>query len=144
MMDCREPLPHQVPRVDATRNYVTRNVHALIQRGLCVDRSWLDPSDPRDATIVLTDSRALVWDEVAGWRIGLYRSGAPGEHTALDGAVHLGGGVLPSPAEVRDRVGSGASVAGRQYRMYTDSDGFDEVLLGYGGGWVPPARWRGR
>jgi Family of unknown function (DUF6292) len=130
-MDHREPLPHQVPRVNATRNYVTQSVRALLKQGLVVDRSWLDPADPRDATVVLTDTRALVWDEVTGWRVGLFRAGAPGIRTALEGAVHLGGGPLPTPAELSRRAGSGASAPRRQYRTYADSDGFDEVLLGY-------------
>jgi hypothetical protein len=130
-MDHREPLQHRVPRVNTTRNYVTQSVHALIQQGLAVNRSWLDPTDPRDATIVLADTRALVWDEMTGWRIGLFRSGTQGVRSALDGAVHLGGGPLPSPAEVARRAGGGMSAPERHYRSYADSDGFDEVLLGY-------------
>jgi hypothetical protein len=117
--------------VDATRNYVTQSVHALVQQGLDIDRSWLDPSDPRDATVVLADSRALVWDEMTGWRIGLFGSGKPGARTALEGAVHLGGGPLPTPAELAGRVASGESATRREYRSYVASDGFDDVLRTY-------------
>jgi hypothetical protein len=117
--------------VNTTRNYVTESVHALVQQGLVIDRSWLDPSDPRDATVVLADTRALVWDEVTGWRIGLFGSGAPGERTALEGAMHLGGGPLPTPAELARRVVSGTAAARREYRSYADSDGFDDVLRAY-------------
>lgn len=131
MTDHREPLKHPDCRVDATRNYVTRCVHALAQQGLVIDRSWLDPSDPRDATVVLADSRALVWDEMTGWRIGLFDSGRPGVRTAIEGAVHLGGGPLPIPAELAGRVISGESTARREYRSYMASDGFDDVLRAY-------------
>ncbi len=130
-MDHREPRVHPVPRVNTTRNYVTQSVHALLQRGLVVDRSWLDPADPRDATIVLGDARALVWDESAGWRIGAFRSGRQGVRTALHGAVHLGGGPLPAPAELARRVRSGVARPERAYRSYAAADGFDEVLSGY-------------
>ncbi|MDN3353058.1 DUF6292 family protein [Actinomadura sp. DC4] len=106
-------------------------MRALVLQGLAVDRSWLDPSDPRDATVVLADSRALVWDESAGWRIGLFRSGSPGVRTALDGAVHLGGGPLPDPDELGLRAGSGISEVGRRYRSYTAADGFGEALFAY-------------
>ena len=131
MTDHREPPEHPDSRVDATRNYVTQSVHALIQRGLGIHRSWLDPSDPRDATVVLTDTRALVWDEVTGWRIGRFGSGAQGVRTALEAAVHLGGGPLPGPAELAQRVVSGAAGARREYRSYADPDGFDELLRMY-------------
>jgi len=130
-MDHREPRPHPVSRVNTTRSYVTQSVQALIRQGLVVDRSWLDPSDPRDATIVLEDGRALVWDEVKGWHLGLFRSGRQGLRTVLDDAVHLGGGPLPTPVELAWRAGSGMSVSGREYRSYTDLDGLSEVLLGY-------------
>ncbi|GAB2815125.1 hypothetical protein GCM10027176_19710 [Actinoallomurus bryophytorum] len=131
MTDHREPLEHPDSWVDAARNYMTQSVHALLQRGLGIDRSWLDPSDPRDATVVLADTRALVWDEVTGWRIGRFGSGAQGVRTALEGAVHLGGGPLPPPAELARRVARGTAGPRREYRSYADSDGFDEVLRRY-------------
>jgi hypothetical protein len=117
--------------VNITRNYVTQSVQALIQQGLIIDRSWLDPSDPRDATVVLDDTRALVWDEVTGWRIGLFRSGRQGVRTTLAGAAHLGGGVLPAPAELARRVASGATDPPRDHRSYSDSDGLDEALRAF-------------
>jgi hypothetical protein len=129
--DRREPLQHPEFRVNLPRNYVMHGVQALIRHGLVIDRSWLDPSDPRDATIVLGDSRALVWDEVTGWRVGGYRSGRPGVRTVLTGAAHLGGGVLPSPAELARRVAAGTTAPCREHRSYTDADGFDEALRAY-------------
>jgi hypothetical protein len=128
VMDHREPQQHPVPRVNTTRNYVTRCVRALVHEGLVVDRSWLDPSDPRDATVVLGDARALVWDEVAGWRAGLFHSGEQGVRTVLRDSAHLGGGVLPAPAELAWRVVSGTTASRYEYRSYADADGFDEML----------------
>jgi hypothetical protein len=130
-MDSREPLPHPTLHVDATRNYVTFGVRALADQGLVVDRSWLDPSDPRDATIVLQDSRALVWDEVTGWRVGLFRTGEQGVRTVVNGAVHLGGGPLPPPADLVRRLANGTAVPVREYRSYADSDGFGDALRAY-------------
>jgi hypothetical protein len=129
--DHREPQQHPDSRVDVTRNYVTACVRTLLQQGLIVDRSWLDPSDPRDATVVLGDSRALVWDEVTGWRVGLFRAGEPGVRTTLEGPAHLGGGPLLTPAELAWRVTSGATATRREYRSYADSDGVDEALRAY-------------
>jgi hypothetical protein len=131
MTDHPEPHQHPVSRVDTTRNYVTACVRALLQEGLTVDRSWLDPSDPRDATMILGDSRALVWDETTGWRIGRFGTGEQGVRTVLDGAVQLGGGPLPTPAELAWRIASGTTAARREYRSYADSDGFDEALRTY-------------
>lgn len=130
-MDHREPLPHPVSYVNTTRNYVTQSVWALIKAGLVVDRSWLDPADPRDATIVLQDTRALVWDEECGWRVGLFRSGRQGVRTDVSGAVHLGGGPLPAPDELAGRIRAGVSAPAREYRSYEDSDGLDEMLRRY-------------
>jgi hypothetical protein len=129
--DRREPPQHPVSRVNTTRNYVIKSVQALIQQGLVIDRSWLDPSDPRDATVVLGDTRALVWDEVTGWRIGVFRSGRQGVRTALAGAAQLGGGVLPAPAELARRVAYGATASRRDHRSYADADGLDEALRAF-------------
>lgn len=129
--DHREPRQHPDFRVDLTRNYVTACVRALIEDGLVIDRSWLDPSGPRDATVVLAGSRALVWDETTGWRSGLFRAGEPGARTVLDDLAHLGGGPLPAPAELAWRVAAGTPVARREHRSYADRDGFDERLLRY-------------
>ncbi len=130
-MNFREPLPHPDFHVDMTRNYVTHGVRALTAMGLVVDRSWLDPSDPRDATIVLGDSRALVWDEAMGWRIGRFKAGEQGVRTSLDDAAHLGGGPLPSPAELARRVAGGMTAPARAYRSYADADGFGDALRAY-------------
>lgn len=131
MTDHREPQQHPDFRVDATRNYVTVCMRTLLQRGLIVDRSWLDPSDPRDATVVLGGSRALVWDETTGWRLGLFQAGEQGVRTVLGGPVHLGGGPLPTPAELAWRVAAGTTASRREHRSYADSDGFHEVLRAY-------------
>jgi Family of unknown function (DUF6292) len=131
MTDHREPRRHADSRVDVTRNYVTACVRTLLRQGLIVDRSWLDPSGPRDATVVLGDSRALVWDEMTGWRGGVFRAGEPGVRTTLDDLAHLGGGPLPTPAELAWRVATGAHAARREHRSYADSDGFDEALRAY-------------
>jgi uncharacterized protein DUF6292 len=130
-MDHREPQRHPVPRVNTTRNYVTRCVRELVQEGLVVDRSWLDPSDPRDATVILGDARALVWDEMTGWRVGLFHGGEQGVRTSLGDSAHLGGGPLPAPAELVWRVVAGTTASRREYRSYADADGFDEVLHTY-------------
>ena len=130
-MDRREPQQHPVPRVNTTRNYVTRCVRALVQEGLVVDRSWLDPSDPRDATVILGDAHALVWDEMTGWRIGLFHGGEQGVRTTLGDSVHLGGGPLPVPEELVRRVVSGTTASRREHRSYADADGFDEALRTY-------------
>jgi hypothetical protein len=130
-MDHREPQQHPVPRVNTTRNYVTRCVRTLLEQGLVIERSWLDPSDPRDATVIFGDTRALVWDETTGWRIGVFRAGEQGVRTTLGGSVQLGGGPLPTPRELAWRIASGATASRREYRSYADSDGFDEVLRTY-------------
>jgi hypothetical protein len=131
MTDHREPRQHPDSRVDLTRNYVTASVRTLLRQGLIVERSWLDPSDPRDATVVLGDDRALVWDETAGWRVGRFEAGEPGIRTVLGGPVRLGGGPLPAPAELARRVAAGRDAARRKHRSYADRDGFDEALRAY-------------
>lgn len=118
--------------MNATRNYVIHSVWALIGHGLVVDRSWLDPRDPRDATIVLQDTRALLWDEVTGWRLGLFRSGRPGLRTELDDVTYLGGGPLPTPRELARRVIAGATAPRHEYRSHTDvRDGLDDALAAH-------------
>jgi hypothetical protein len=132
-MDHREPQQHPVPHVNTTRNYVTRCVRALVREGLVVDRSWLDPCDPRDATVILGDARALVWDEMTGWRAGVFHHGEQGvRRTTLGDPVHLGGGPLPPPEELAWRACSGTAAFRRVYRSYADADGFDEALHTYG------------
>jgi hypothetical protein len=132
------PSAHPDPWIDLLRGYVTKTVEALQTGGLTVERSWLDPRDPRDATIIFSDPTsnvsaeqlALVWDEVTGWRSGIFEGGQQGTRTTLSGTAYLGGGVLPDGEQVINRVLTGASEAGRQYRLVTDlRDGLDDALL---------------
>jgi hypothetical protein len=128
------PLPHPDPWVDLTRQYVTQAVQALRSGGLKIERSWLDPRDPRDATVVYsipgkTSSLALVWDEVSGWRQGQFVDGHQGIRTELSGAVHLGGGVLLSGPELTGRVLCGATEPRCAYRSAAAlRDGLDDAL----------------
>lgn len=93
---------------------------------------WDDPFDPRDATIRLLDGSALVWDEETGWRRGRFVSGEQGVRTVLDGVRYLGGGVMPAPAEVAERLRAGGSRTGTRYRSFRDlHDGLDERLAAY-------------
>jgi hypothetical protein len=124
------PNQHHDPWVDLLRGYITGTVQALQLEGLNVARSWLDPSDPRDATIVLKDTRALVWDEETGWRHGRFLSGEPGARTTLADPTLFGGGVLPDPRHLAATVRTGRLLAPppAAYRSHTDRDGLDEAL----------------
>jgi hypothetical protein len=128
------PLAHPDPWVDLTRQYVTQAVQALQSGGLQVDRSWLDPRDPRDATVVYTspaDGRlcALVWDEVTGWRRGEFVCGRQGERTELSNATHLGGGLLISGSDLLGRLRHGTAEPHRVYRSVdAGHDGLDDTL----------------
>jgi len=123
------PNPHHDPWVDLIRGYITSTVQALQQGGLNVDRSWLDPSDPRDATIVLDDG-ALTWDEQTGWQRGGFVGGQQGVRTVLAAPARLGGGVLPRPGALAAalRQDRPLTPAPATYRSFTDRDGFDEAL----------------
>ncbi len=44
--------PHPDPWVDLLRPYVADVVGTLTRSGLRIQTSWLDPRDPRDATVV--------------------------------------------------------------------------------------------
>jgi hypothetical protein len=129
------PLPHHDPWIDLTRRYVTEAVQALGEADLEVRRSWLDPRDPRDATVVFTApgeaaDRAVVWDEVTGWRQGRFESGRQGSRTELSDMTYLGGGVLLSSTDLVARLLAGASEQRREYRSVSDlHDGLDEALL---------------
>ena len=65
------PAVHPDPWVNVLHGYVTQATERLTAGGLLVERSWLDPRDPRDATIIFSDPAAnvsaeklaLVWDE---------------------------------------------------------------------------------
>ena len=127
------PNAHPDPWVDLTRGYVTEAISALKLRGLQVDRSWLDPCDPRDATIVYTSStvelRALVWDEETGWRDGAFVDGHPGVRTVLSDVSYIDGGPLVRAGELARRVIEGSRGDRRAYRSYREvRDGFDDTL----------------
>jgi hypothetical protein len=134
------PAAHPDPWVDVLRGYVTRTVEALATGNLLVERSWTDPYNPRDATIILSDPAtsvsaeklALVWDEVTGWRRGAFVSGEQGVRTVLSGPDYLGGGVLPEDDELIGRLRAGISEPRREYRSFADiRDGLDDTLRGY-------------
>ena len=131
------PAPHPDPWVNVLRGHVTKAVEALAAGGLQVERSWLDPRDPRDATIIYTHPAssvsakklALVWDEVTGWRSGVFEGGRQGVRTVLSDASYLGGGVLLGSEELTGRVLARVSEPRREYRTVTSRDGLDEALL---------------
>lgn len=125
--------PHPDPWVDLLRPYVADVVGTLTRSGLRIQTSWLDPRDPRDATVVWGDGDGtlvgLVWDEETGWRHGRFITGRQGLRTVLGAPVYLGGGVLPAPAEVAQRVVRGEGQDRHQYRSCDDlHDGFDDAL----------------
>jgi Family of unknown function (DUF6292) len=131
------PVPHPDRWVNLPGGYVTQVTERLTATGLLLERSWMDPYDPRDATIRLLDPTAkasdgeltLVWDEVSGWRRGRFIRGEQGVRTELAGVDYVGGGVLPSGDDVVSRVLAGASEPRRVYRSVADRDGLDEALL---------------
>jgi hypothetical protein len=132
------PAAHPDPWVNVLQGYVTQAVERLDTGGLLVERSWLDPRNPRDATIIFSDPAsnvsakelALVWDEVTGWRRGTFVSGEQGVRTELADVSYLGGGVLPDEDNVTNRVLARASEPQRVYRSVADlRDGLDDALL---------------
>jgi hypothetical protein len=132
------PAAHPDPWVDVLRGYVTRAVKGLATGNRLVERSWMDPRDPRDATIIFSDPAAnvsaeklaLVWDEVTGWRRGTFVSGEQGIRTVLSDVSYLGGGVLPDENDMVNRVLAGASEPRQAYRSVADlHDGLDDALL---------------
>lgn len=123
------PGKHQDSWVNLLGDYVAEAVAALSSSGLQVQRSWLDPSDPRDATIVLAETRALVYDEVTGWRHGRFLTGQQGVRTELAEVSYLGGGVLLGADELAHRFVNGFSAPRRQYRSVADlHDGLDDAF----------------
>jgi hypothetical protein len=131
------PEEHSDPWVNLPLGYITTLTQALSGAGVQIDRSWLDPRDPRDATIIhmtAGERHALVWDEETGWRTGRYLSGRQGVRTELADAVYLGGGVLVDPREVAARLLTGTQAPRRALRSYTDTrDGLDDALRQYAG-----------
>jgi hypothetical protein len=132
------PTAHPDPWVNVLHGYVTRTVERLTAGGLLIERSWLDPRNPRDATVIFSDPAsnvsadklALVWDEVGGWRRGTFVSGEQGVRTVLSDVSHLGGGVLPTENDVVNRVLAGASEPQCAHRSVADlRDGLDDALL---------------
>jgi len=123
------PGLHSDPWVNLLGAYVTEATEALSAGGLQIQRSWLDPVCPRDATIVLADATALVFDEVTGWRYGRFRSGQQGVRTELSDVHHVGGGVLIDAQELTYRVVKNLSEPRREYRSFDDlHDGLDDAL----------------
>lgn len=132
------PSAHPDAWIDLLRGYTTAIVSELGRQGIAVDRSWLDPGDPRDATILYTPAsprdgyrhtHALVWDEQSGWRTGRFVAGIQGVRTVLGKPRHIGGGLLPTGSEVAWRIKSGTTVAPRVLRSYDDThDGLDDAL----------------
>ncbi|MEU8610482.1 DUF6292 family protein [Actinoplanes sp. NPDC048791] len=124
------PKAHWNPSVEATRPYITAVVKALIARDVKVTESWLDPfyPDPRDATIRINESEALVWNEEQGWYCGEFVCGEQGQRTMLVDSAGLGGGVLPSANDVVDRFLNGVRTAVEVYRRLSDKDGFEGAL----------------
>jgi hypothetical protein len=124
------PAPHPDQEVDEARGYITATVEALDALGLRVDRSWLDPKGPVDATVV-TDSFALVWDEWRGWVRGDYVSGRQGERTVLENVAELGGGLLLDPRELAVLVRDGRTAAPVARRSADTRDGLFDGLRTY-------------
>lgn len=127
--------PHPDPWLDLLRPYTTQVILALAGGGVHIERSWLDPRDPRDVTIVCTgaegDPVGLVWDEETGWRRGDFVDGRPGSRTVLINARHFGGEVLPAAAQLAHCLTGHGTSARPQYRSHTDvRDGLDDALRG--------------
>jgi hypothetical protein len=131
------PESHSDPWINLPLGYIASLNQALSGQGVQIDRSWLDPFDPRDATIIhmTADERhALVWDEETGWRTGRYLSGRQGVRTELADAVYLGGGVLVDPREIAARLLTSTRAPRSAFRSYTDTrDGLDDALRQYAG-----------
>ena len=138
MAEINGPARHEDPFVDILHAHVTRAAESLTAGGLTIERSWLDPRDPRDATIILSDPAsnlsarelALVWDEVTGWRSGVFEGGHQGVRTDLSSVNYLGGGLVLNGPELAARFRDGASEGRHEYRSIADvRDGLDDVLL---------------
>jgi hypothetical protein len=131
--DRTELKTHPNAWVNLTEDYITSLMDALAGHGVRISAAWLDPIDPRDATLVLQRpgrrTEALVWDEETGLRAGRFISGRQGERTELAEAAHLGGGVLPAPQDAVRRLLLGVREPRVVHRLHTDvRDGFDDFL----------------
>ncbi len=125
--------PHNDPWINLPEPYVATLLQALSGRGIHVPHAWMDPSDPRDATILFQPAgepvQALVWDEETGLRTGRFLAGRQGVRTEVDQARYLGGGLLPAPHDAIDRIVTGVSQERAVYRSRHDvRDGFDDLL----------------
>ncbi|MBC6468523.1 DUF6292 family protein [Actinomadura alba] len=115
-------------------------MQSLVEHDLHVERSWLDPMGPRDATILYTPAsgsphelHALVWDEETGWRTGGYASGEQGVRTRLHDTDYLGGGVLTDPRELAVRLMGETRAPRTAHRSHTAlRDGLDDALRDLG------------
>jgi Family of unknown function (DUF6292) len=120
---------HEDPWVNLLGPHVGEVMEALNASGLETHSAWLDPYDPRDATIRLVNSRALVYEAVSGWRYGQFLSGRQGLRTQLADISYVGGGLLPDSREVAHRFANGLSAPRTAYRSVDDlRDGLDEAL----------------
>jgi hypothetical protein len=133
MSDKIFPQPHQDSFLDALRPYIASVVLELSESGWGVSCSWLDPFDPRDATVVFRSEtnapEALVYDEETGWRVGRFVSGEPGVRTVLAGARTLNAGLLPAPAEVARCLAEQDFTEPTMFRHHNDLyDGYEERL----------------
>ena len=127
------PSAHPDPWLDMLRPYVAGTARALAAAGYRVEGSWLDPRDPRDATIALAadggQPTALVWDEETGWRRGVFLDGEQGRRTRLAHLEYLGGKLLPEPSAVPYLGVRGSRTV--RFRHHRDvRDGLDDFLGG--------------
>jgi len=125
------PERHPHPWVNLPFHYVQAVLWELERTGHVIDRAWLDPSDPRDATIVFTNLQALTWDESRGWLAGDYVGGEQGVRTVLADARQLVRKILPSSAEVATAVVRDLGTDPVQLRAYGTRDGLDEQLRAF-------------
>ncbi len=139
----RIPEPGTLAWVELPAHYVAATRAALAAAGIAVSASWIDPMDPRDATIVAAASvtgvpLALVWDECSGWRYGRFVSGRKGVRTVLREERSFGGELLPEPEMVAAAVRcvlDGTPIGSPErpfFRHFDDlGDGTDERLAAY-------------
>jgi hypothetical protein len=127
-MPIAEPVPHPDHWVNHPSGYIKGIIGHLITTGFVIDRAWMDPCQPRDATLVLSDLRAITWDEDRGLLLGRYVSGHQGERTVLADPVQLSKRILMEPAAVPAAVRAGRGTKPTQLRSHGTRDGLDEAL----------------